>query len=396
MRRNEGQMGLRTTPGDEAAQRQKRHWVRSMLAVWAMVGLATGCSGGTSMSGTTGGSTPAATPTIATAAAQNGAEIVTLSDTTTGAQIYYTTDGSTPTTNSAQYQAPFLVASNITLKAMAMVSGGTASTVATQSFAANIAAGTLVWSDEFTNTTGAPAQPNPTVWGYDTGAGGWGNNELEYYCAWGATGSPCDASNPNAYVGTDGYLHIVARQPSAGVYSSARLKSQGLFSLQYGRLEIRAMVPEAQGLWPAVWLLGNNIKTVNWPACGEQDVLERVGPALTPDWNAGSVHGTGFTGTNLSTKYYFPSGETAAQWHTYGMIWSKGTVAYYIDDPTHPYVTYTTSSISSLGGSVWPFDAGGNFLILNLAVGGQWPGSPDATTPFPSEMLVDYVRVYTN
>jgi beta-glucanase (GH16 family) len=176
------------------------------------------------------------------------------------------------------------------------------------------------------------------------------------------------------------------------------LKTQGLFSFQYGRLEVRARVPEAQGFWPAAWLMGNNIATVNWPACGEQDVLERVNGPGSPDWNAGSVHGTGFTGgTGLGTLYDFPNGTTAAAWHTYGMIWSRGSVAYYIDDPTHPYATYTTSSLSSLSGAVWPFDAGqSNFILLNLAVGGSWPGSPDGTTPFPSELLIDYVRVYTN
>jgi beta-glucanase (GH16 family) len=118
----------------------------------------------------------------------------------------------------------------------------------------------------------------------------------------------------------------------------------------------------------------------------------------SPDWNEGSVHGTGFTGNaGLGTVFNFPAGQTAAGWHTYGMIWSPGSVAYYIDDPTQPYVTYTTASLTGLAGAVWPFDAGqSNFIILNLAVGGDWPGSPNATTPFPSQMLVDYVRVYTN
>jgi beta-glucanase (GH16 family) len=182
------------------------------------------------------------------------------------------------------------------------------------------------------------------------------------------------------------------------VYTSARLKSQGLFSFQYGRLEFRAQVPEAQGFWPAAWLLGNNITTVNWPACGEQDVLERVNAPLTPDWNEGSIHGTGFTGgAGLGTKYSFPSGQTAAGWHTYGMIWSPGTVAYYIDDPAHPYATFTTGSLSGLSGAAWPFDVGqSNFILLNLAIGGDWPGLPNGTTPFPSEMVVDYVRIYTN
>jgi len=358
-----------------------------------------GCGGGSSSSGGGSGTTttPTATPTITATAAQNGAQIVTLADSTSSAAIYYTTDGSTPTTSSPIYEAPFLVSSSVTVKAMAQASGDTASSVASQSFAVSLASGTLVWSDEFANSTSANAQPSSTTWAYDTGGGGWGNSELETYCAWGSTTSPCDTSNPNAYVGTDGYLHVVARKPSSGVYSSARMKTQGLFSFQYGRIEIRAQVPEVQGIWPAFWLLGNSYATASWPACGEMDVLERVDAATTPDWNEGSIHGTGFTGSSLGTTYFFPSGQTAAGWHTYGMIWEKGSVAYYIDDPANPYVTYSTSSISGLSGAKWPFDTGQSaFLIMNIAVGGSWPGSPDSTTVFPAEMLVDYVRIYTN
>jgi beta-glucanase (GH16 family) len=368
-----------------------------MIAAWLLAsGLLCGCGGG--------GSTPApvpaptvAAPTISTSPAQNGAIVVTLASGTSGSTVYYTTDGSAPTTASQVYEAPFLVASNLSVKAIA-AAGGTATSVASQSFAPNIPSGTLVWSDEFSNATGADAAPNPATWTYDTGNSGFGNQELETYCAWGSNAAPCSTANPSAYVGTDGYLHIVAQQPTPGVYTSARLKSQGLFSFQYGRIEFRAMVPEAQGFWPAGWLLGNNIATVNWPACGEQDVLERVNAAKTPDWNEGSVHGPGFTGdTGLGTVFNFPTGQTAAQWHTYGMIWTKGSVAYYVDDPTQPYVTYTTSNLSNLSGATWPFDAGqSSFILLNLAIGGDWPGSPNASTPFPSEMLVDYVRIYTN
>jgi beta-glucanase (GH16 family) len=357
-----------------------------------------GCGGGTTV---TGGPTPAPAanaPTVATAPSQNGAVIVTLATTTSGATIYYTVDGSAPTSASQIYQAPFLVASNLTVKAIAAVGSGAASSVTSQAFAPNIPSGTLVWSDEFSNSTGAKAEPDPTVWTYDTGNSGFGNQELENYCAWGSNTAPCSTASPNAYVGTDGYLHIVAQQLSAGVYTSARMKSQGLFSIQYGRIEFRALVPEAQGFWPAGWLMGNNIATVDWPACGEMDVLERIDAAKTPDWNEGSVHGVGFTGdTGLGTVFNFPSGQTAAQWHTYGMIWSKGSVAYYVDDPTHPYVTYTTANLSGFSGAQWPFDAGqSSFFLLNLAVGGNWPGPPNASTPFPAEMLVDYVRVYTN
>jgi len=370
----------------------------TLAAILLASTLMCGCGGSGGTLG--GGGTPPAPPTISTTTggqtgAQNGAVIVTLA--ATSGTIYYTVDGSTPTTSSQVYQAPFLVASNLTVNAIA-VAAGTSSTVTTEAFSPNIASNTLVWSDEFTST-GTPSQPNPAIWTYDTGNSGFGNGELENYCAWGSNTSPCSTANPSEFVGAnDGYLHIVAQQPSSGVYTSARLKTQGLFSFQYGRLEFRAAVPEAQGFWPAAWLLGNNIAipTVSWPACGEQDVLERVNAALNPDWNEGSVHGPGFTGgTGLGVKYNFPVGQTASQFHTYGMAWAKGTVTYYVDQI--PYATFNTGSLSGLNGAVWPFDAGeSNFILLNLAIGGGFPGPPDSSTPFPSEMLVDYVRLYSN
>jgi beta-glucanase (GH16 family) len=372
----------------------------SLLAMALLSGaVICGCGGG---NGSSAGTPPlgqrVAVPAFFTANAQNGAVILRLESSTAGATVYYTVDGSTPTTQSQIYQAPFLIASNMTVKAIAAVSNDAASKVNSFVFTPNIPSGTLVWSDEFNNSTGAKAAPNPQVWTYDTGNSGFGNHELENYCSWGSNTTPCSTANPSAFLGSDGYLHIEAQQPTPGVYTSARLKSQGLFSFQYGRFEMRAQVPEAQGFWPAGWLLGNNISTVDWPACGEMDVLERVNAAKTPDWNEGSVHGIGFTGdTGLGTVLHFPAGETSAGWHTYGMIWNKGSVAYYVDDPAHPYVTYTTANMKSLSGSVWPFDAGqSSFILLNLAIGGDWPGPPDSTTPFPSEMLVDYVRIYTN
>ncbi len=374
-----------------------REWIklRGRCILGLVILFMGGCGSGGGSTSTS--ITQAAAPTVTTAAALNGAVVVSLASATSGATIYYTVDGSTPTTSSQIYEAPFLVASNLTVNAMATASGDSNSSVTSQAFAPNIPSGTLVWSDEFSNTTGANAQPNPAVWTYDTGAGGWGNDELEDYCGWNSSVSPCTTSTPNVYVGTDGYLHIVAEQPSAGVYTSARIKSEGLFSFQYGRIEFSAEVPEAQGFWPAAWLMGNNIVTADWPACGEMDVLERIDAAGTPDWNEGSIHGTGFTGGNLGTVYDFPSGQTAAGWHAYGMIWSKGSVSYYVDNPAAPYVTYTPSSLSGLGGAAWPFDSGqSNFIIINLAVGGSWPGSPNSSTPFPAEMLVDYVRIYTN
>lgn len=377
--------------------RVRRKWVR-VAATMVAVPLMLSCGGSAGSGGTA--KTPhlvqAQPPTITATAALNGAQVVTLTSPIPSATIYYTEDGSTPTTASIVYEAPFLITSSVTVKAIVTASGFNTSLPANQNFTINLASGTLVWSDEFSNSMSVNAQPDPLTWTYDTGSNGWGNNELENYCAWGSNAAPCNASAPNAYVGTDGTLHIVAEQPSAGVYTSARMKSQGLFSFQYGRVEARIEVPEQQGLWPAFWMLGNNVATVNWPASGEMDITERVDAATNPDYNKGSVHGTGFTGDNIGTNYNFPADETAAGWHTYGMIWKPGSVAYYVDDPTHPYATFTPASISSLSGAVWPFDSGPSFLILNLAVGGNWPGVPGATTMFPTQIAVDYLRIYTN
>ncbi|HEX4312041.1 MAG TPA: family 16 glycosylhydrolase [Acidobacteriaceae bacterium] len=378
----------------------------SCCALWIAIGAASvaGCSGSSSGGGTTPPPNQAtAKPTIATTGAQNSAVIVTLSDATSGATLYYTTDGTTPTSSSTQYFAPFLVASNLTVNALATAPPLLNSSVASQTFAPNIASGTLVWSDEFTNTGTTSGQPNPATWAYDTGTNCCGNNELETYCAWGSATSPCSSTNPNAYTGTDGYLHIVAENPSGTAYTSARLKSQGLFSFQYGRIEAKMMLPESQGMWPAFWLLGNNINTISWPACGEADIMEHIDGSNPPfsvgatppgyDWIAGSVHGgpSGSAEVN-GTQQYHPPSFSAAAWHTYGMIWSKGQVQFYVDDPTNIYATFNTSNFQG----TWPFDQGPMFILLNLAVGGDWPGPPNAFTTFPGPMLVDYVRIYTN
>jgi len=374
-----------------------------------------GCGGGGSSSSPAPNPTPtpapaAVAPTITPSTnngAQNGAVIVSLATTTSGATIYYTLDGSTPTTSSQIYTAPFLVASNLTVNAIAAASGDTASSVATKTFAPNIASGTLVWSDEFSNTGTTNAQPNPAIWTYDTGVACCGNSEWENYCAWGSSVAPCNPSSPNAYVAPGGSLYIVAQQTTPngyapGDFTSARLKSEGLFSFQYGRIEASITVPESYGMWPAFWLLGNNIATNPWPACGEADIMEHIdgsnppfggGPGAGPgyDWAQSSIHGTGLNGGTP----YTTTGFSAASVHKYGMIWSRGQVQYYVDNSAAPYETFTPASP---GGGTWPFDQGPQFILLNLAVGGTWPGYPSATsgTVFPSQMVVNYVRIYSN
>lgn len=378
-----------------------------LTVLFVSAGLLCACGGNSGSSVTTPPpAQQAAKPTITTAPAQNGAVIVTLADSTNGAKIYYTLDGSAPTETSQIYEAPFLVASNLTVNAMAAEPPAYLnSAVATQAFSASIPSGTLVWSDEFTASGSGNAQPDPTVWTYDTGTDCCGNNELETYCAWGSTAGPCNPSSPNAYVGTDGLLHIVAQNPSAGVYTSARLKSQGLFSFQYGRIEARMKLPESQGMWPAFWMLGNNITTVSWPGCGELDIMEHIDGSNPPfsvgqappgfDWIAGSVHGGTTASHSDGTQQYHPSGFSAADWHTYGMIWTKGEIQFYVDSPSNVYATFKSTD-AAWTSNPWPFDVGPQFIILNLAVGGDWPGNPDATTVFPSDMTVDYVRIYSN
>jgi beta-glucanase (GH16 family) len=246
----------------------------------------------------------------------------------------------------------------------------------------------LVWSDEF---DGAGGVPDPANWKFETGGNGWGNHELETYCAPGSDVAPCKAATPNVVV-TDGYLHIVARRDAAtGKWTSARMMTKGLQSFQYGRMEARILIPAGPGVWPAFWMLGDDIDQRPWPASGELDIMENIGKE--PGKIHGSVHGTGFTGTPLSTVATLPEdAEFSAAFHTYGMIWSPGKVQYYVDDPAHPYATYTRADLPP--GAVWPFDDGRYFFILNLAMGGDWPGPPAASTAARVEMVVDYVRVY--
>jgi beta-glucanase (GH16 family) len=413
-----GELSTVSTSSNGEREMCKGAWM--VTAILLAGSLLCGCGGSSSGSGSSGSggsggagggggtATTVATPTITTSTsngAQNGAVIASIATTTSGATIYYTLDGSTPTTSSQVYQAPILVASNITINAIAALAGDTNSAVASKAFTPNIASGTLVWSDEFANSTTANAPPNPSTWTYDTGTDCCGNNEWEDYCAWNSSVAPCNPASPNAYVGTDGYLHIVAQQTTpggfaAGDFTSARLKTQGLLSFQYGRIEASMMLPESQGMWPAFWLLGNNITSESWPACGEADILEHIDGNNTPfggpgtgaapgyDWTQSSVHGTNLNGG----VPYTTTGFSAAAWHTYGMIWSKGQIQYYVDSPTNIYETFTASTMTG----TWPFDQGPQFVILNLAVGGTWPGNPDTTTVFPSSMLVDYVRIYSN
>ena len=235
----------------------------------------------------------------------------------------------------------------------------------------------LVWSDEFNGAAGAA--PDSSKWVYDLGASGWGNQELETYTD----------SRENSFLDGKGHLVIRALRISDGKYTSARLKTEGKFSTQYGRIEARVKLPRGQGIWPAFWMLGEDIPKVGWPASGEIDIMEVIGK--DPSTAYGSLHGPGYNGDKGYRGEYRLPGDVkfADAYHTFAIEWEPNVVRFMVDDEV--YATQTPKRLPP--GEKWVFDKP-FFIILNCAVGGDWPGSPDATTPLPAEMLVDYVRVY--
>jgi beta-glucanase (GH16 family) len=242
---------------------------------------------------------------------------------------------------------------------------------------------TLAWSDEFNLPDGSPV--DPSVWNYDTGGSGEGNHELEYYTS----------GTSNAVI-QGGNLVITARSDDAAQhqcwygtcqYTSARINTAGNFSAQYGRIEASIQLPSGQGDWPAFWMLGNNIGDVGWPACGEIDILESINVATSAH---GSLHANNFN----PTASYTPADKVTLDkaFHTYAIEWDSQSITFLVDG--HAYETQTQSA-ATCGGGDWPFSTQQYFIILNFAVGGDWPGSPDGTATFPQTMKVDWVRVYT-
>jgi len=236
----------------------------------------------------------------------------------------------------------------------------------------------LVWSDEFNQTQGSA--PDSTRWGYDTGGKGWGNHELEYY-----------TSSTNNVRIEDDNLVIEARKEIFGGrnYTSARLQTKGKWSWTYGRIEARIKVPRGQGFWPAFWMLGTNIDSVGWPTCGEIDITENLG--REPSLIHGTVHGPGYSGVGgIGGHFELPGGAAFADdFHVFAIECETNRIRWFVDD--QPYFTVTPASLPP--GTQWVFNQP-KYLLLNLAVGGGWPGNPNATTTFPQRMLVDYVRVY--
>lgn len=231
----------------------------------------------------------------------------------------------------------------------------------------------LFWSEEFSGD-----QLSNSNWNYEIGNGcdislcGWGNNELQSY-----------TNNPENIHLEDGKLVITARNLN-GNYTSARIKTQGKKDFRFGRIDIRARLPKGQGIWPAIWMLGSNITSVSWPNCGEIDIMELVGHE--PKVVHGTVHYFDGSYKYNSSSTSINPGDFSDQFHVFSILWDQNKIQWYVDNQL--FKTFTNSGVQN-----YPFN-NNFFFILNIAVGGNWPGSPDDTTVFPQEMVVDYIRVF--
>lgn len=238
----------------------------------------------------------------------------------------------------------------------------------------------IVWQDEF-NGSGSL---NSTKWTYDNGRGqnGWGNQELQYY-----TNRP-----ENVSMDGEGNLIITARKENlAGSnYTSARIKTQGLFSQTYGRVEARLKTPYGTGIWPAFWMLGSDISSVSWPQSGEIDIMEMRGQE--PSIIHGSIHGPGYSAGNaISASYSLQNDRFDNDFHIYAVEWYPEQIDFFVDD--FLYQRIKKSDVESIGGE-WVFDKP-FFILFNIAVGGNYVGSPSINTSFPQKMTIDYIRVYS-
>jgi len=241
-----------------------------------------------------------------------------------------------------------------------------------------------VWQDEFDQPVGTG--PDPVKWNHELGATGWGNKELQTYTA--ARENSLVVADPDATGGRALVLRTV-RTPVGG-YTSARINTQGKFSVRHGRIEARLKLPRGQGIWPAFWMLGDGFGRVPWPACGEIDIMEMVGHL--PGTLYGTLHGPGYSAADgLVKSIELPAGAAFSDaYHVFAVDWRAGRIDWLLDGK--PYHTLTPANLPA--GTRWVFDDTPFFLLLNLAVGGLWPGYPDATTALPQEYRIDYVRVY--
>ncbi|WP_187280262.1 family 16 glycosylhydrolase [Streptomyces sp. IB2014 016-6] len=252
--------------------------------------------------------------------------------------------------------------------------------------AASAAPMAVTFDENFDGPAGSAV--NGSRWQIETGDN-VNNHERQYYTA----------GNNNAALDGQGNLVITARKDNPGnyqcwygrcEYTSARLNTAGKFTAQYGRVEARMKIPRGQGMWPAFWMLGNNMGQVGWPNSGEIDIMENVG--FEPGTVHGTLHGPGYSGSGgIGAGYTLPGGQAFADaFHTFAIDWSPNSIRWSVDGNV-----FQTRTPADLGGREWVFNKP-FFLILNLAVGGYWPGDPNGSTPFPSTLTVDYVRVTTD
>jgi len=247
----------------------------------------------------------------------------------------------------------------------------------------------LLWNDEFAGPEGAP--PDPAKWGYERGGEGWGNREFQYYTDQrenvALDGKGCLVLTARALTEADQANRTCWYGPCR--FTSARLLTHERFSFTYGLVEARIRIPFGQGIWPAFWMLGENFGEVGWPACGEIDIMENIG--REPGIVHGTVHGPGYCGGNgIGGQHALPDGRFLQDdFHVFAVDWQPGIIRWYLDN--HLYFELLQDQVPK--GAPWPFDHP-FFFLLNVAVGGEWPGAPDDTTIFPQVMLIDFVRVY--
>ena len=231
----------------------------------------------------------------------------------------------------------------------------------------------LVWADEFDGTA-----LNSDFWSFETGNGtnGWGNNELQFY------------RTQNTSI-QDGHLVITAKKEPFGgkEYTSSRIITKSKKEFRYGRVDIRAALPKGQGIWPALWMLGSNFDTVSWPACGEIDIMEMIGGGGRENTVYGTVH---WQNEGKNAKYEgkttLSSGTFSDQFAVYSITWDATSIRWFVDNKQYHVIDTTPAELDEFRRNF--------FFIFNVAVGGNWPGSPNTTTTFPQHMIVDYVRVF--
>ena len=292
---------------------------------------------------------------------------VTFTATATNAVVYLFDFGNNATAVSVTGALTYQYLSSGVYTVSVVAKSSTGKSVSTSTMVTIQVIADVVWSEEFDT----PGQPNSLKWSYDLGAGGWGNNEVQYY-----------TNRIDNAVVSDGTLKINLKKESyeGSPYTSARIITKGKYSFQYGKIAVRAKLPAGGGTWPAIWMLGDNISTVSWPACGEIDIMEHVGNQLNKIH--GTLHHPGHSGGNGDGSSVMISNVTT-EFHIYSLEWSPATIKFFVDDA--PFYTFTNAA-------QLPFNQK-FFIILNVAMGGNFGGAIDPN--FTSgTMEIDYVRVY--